>query len=47
MEEKIVDFVWEDELLDGDAASAKACDQIDRLGEVDVPVVVAMDEENR
>src|SRR5580704_8832097 len=47
MEEKIVDLVGEDELLDGDAACTEAGHQIDGLREVDVAVVVAMDEENR
>src|SRR5260370_15422386 len=47
VEEKIVHVVGKDELLDGYTASAQAGDEVDRLGEVDAAVVIAVDEKDR
>ena len=46
VQEKIVDFIGEDELFDLDAVFAKACDKVDGLREIDVAVIVAMDEKH-
>jgi len=48
MEQEVVDFVGEYELLDLDIAfGAEASDEIDCLREVDVAIVVAVDEQDR
>src|SRR6476660_2375168 len=48
IEQEVVDFVREDELLDLDVAfCAEAGDQVDGLREVYVAVVVAVNEQNR
>src|SRR5258706_12626870 len=47
MQQKIVHVIRENELLDNDAASAQARDEIDRLREVDVAIVIAVDEKHR
>src|SRR5439155_11190971 len=48
MEQEIVNFVGEDELLDFDVAlGPEAGDKIDGLREVDVAIVVAVNEEHR
>ena len=46
MQKKIVHFVGEDELFDFDVFGAEAGDEINGLGEVDVSVVVAVNEQN-
>src|ERR1700738_3512868 len=47
MQQKIVHVIWENELLDDYAASAQAGDKINRLREVDVAIVIAVDEKHR
>src|SRR5215470_13984937 len=46
MQKKVVNFVWENELFDFDAAGAEARYEIDGLREVNVAIVVAVNEEN-
>lgn len=46
MKQEIVDVVGENELLDLHASFAKARDEIDRLREIDVTVVIAVNEKN-
>src|SRR5690242_6396665 len=47
VQKKIVNLVWENELLDFDALLAKAGGEINGLCEIDVAIIVAMDEEDR
>src|SRR5260370_14152912 len=46
MQQKIVDVIGENELLDLDALLAEACDEIHSLGEIDVAVIVAVNEQD-
>src|SRR5260370_15836534 len=47
VQQKIVYVIGENQLFDLDALLAEACDEIHRLGEVDVAVVVPVNEQDR
>src|SRR5215469_13647500 len=47
MAEEFVDFVGNDELFQIDVLAAKRGNQVDRHGEIDVAVIVAVDEQHR
>jgi len=45
VQKEVVDFIREDELFDFDVAGAETRDEIDRLREINVAIVIAVNEE--
>jgi len=47
MQEKIVDFIWKNELFDVHITCAKPRDEIHRLRKINVAIIITMNKEHR